>query len=98
MTKPIVIKQANPNRFPIRLVSYTNDEGDETVYEVQETDDEGYWMEDTQSTPDLKVAEHIFTKRCKELSETPNQAAQDAYDEEHGTINGYAPYQYNREY
>lgn len=96
MTKPTIIKSARPNRYPIRLVSYTNDEGTETVFEVQETDEEGYWEEGF-STESLQVAEQAFEKRCKELSQTPNWEAQAQYDEQHGTDNGY-PILPRREY
>lgn len=94
MSNPIVIKKAFPNKFPIRIVQYDSDE----LYYVQETDPEGYWEDDGYEATCKEDAETYFAKRCKELQNTPNQAAQDAYDDEHGTINGYAPFQYNREY
>lgn len=94
MTTIIIIKKANPNRFPIRLVRYEAFDG----YWVEETDSEGYWEEDgAQSFPTETEATQYFDKRCKELNTTPNWDAQKEYDDEHGTINGYAPWQYNRE-
>jgi hypothetical protein len=36
-------------------------------------------------------AEHYFSKLLDELLGTPNRSAQEEYDREHGTINGYDP-------
>jgi hypothetical protein len=46
----------------------------------------------------LSEATTVFNKIAKELSDTPNWEMQARYDQEHGTINGYAPWQSNSEY
>lgn len=43
-------------------------------------------------------ARSFYEERAKYWADEPNWEAQARYDEEHGTENGYAPWQLNREY
>lgn len=42
-------------------------------------------------------AEARYEAEAKRLVTTPNWEAQERYDAANGTINGYAPWQYNQE-
>lgn len=98
----VTVKQCAPNRFPVRVIDVRENITDAPTYMVEETDPEGYWeyTEEGNSvfeTKSLEKAMKYFKERVKELSETPNWEAQEEYDDEHGTINGYAPWQFNEE-
>lgn len=90
-----VIQKGKYNGWDLRLIQY-NEDG---VYCIQEPDDDGWngWDEG-EEFDNLPQALQAFTERANQLSQTPNWEAQACYDNEHGTINGYAPWQFNREY
>jgi hypothetical protein len=85
-----VIRKASPNRFPIRLVEIDG------LFYVEEMED-GYWDSYVEYENLSSATEH-FEERVRELAQTPNWEAQAEYDELHGTDNGYAPWDYGREY
>lgn len=101
MYKYTVIKKASPNRHGIRIIQGEGETGYH-VEELIEFEDESYWehADEGNGLPfdTLEEATKAFDERVKELSNTPNWAAQEEYDREYGTINGYAPWQYDNEY
>lgn len=95
--KTTVVAKANPNRHGwVKLIRYDEcpDYCDaSTMWAVKEPD-----MEDDFEYVKEEHARRHYDEVVARLSEEPNWEAQAAYDEEHVTINGYAPWQYNREY
>jgi hypothetical protein len=97
MTKNKLLRKANPNRH-----------GSVRLYEGLDNPGHTYWyVEDwtlSEYEPNfipfdiLADAERYFDEYVSELANEPNWEAQAEYDEEHGTINGYAPWQFDREY
>lgn len=85
-----VLKKARPNGWYVELVEYRYQSGD-VFYEVQE---QGYEHE----AETLTHAQAIFDERVRELELEPNWERQAEYDDLHGTVNGYSPWQYEREY
>lgn len=97
--KKQVLCKANPNRHgSCRVIKFTFTDGapDEFAYfgpgESSDEDD------GTSFETDEQAARDHFDSEVKRLAELPNYEAQAAYDAEHGTDNGYAPWQYGREY
>jgi hypothetical protein len=90
-----VIAKANPNRWPIRVVKFEDD--DVTDWCVEEADEYGSW-DDCGLYDSEDEAMAAFNSRVAELQNTPNCQAQAEYDERHGTDNGYSPWQFSREY
>jgi hypothetical protein len=88
------IKRARPNGWLVEIVQYSDD----PAFYILEYDDEGYPMDPDEGFGTLSEATTVFNKIAKELSDTPNWEMQARYDQEHGTINGYAPWQSNSEY
>jgi hypothetical protein len=90
------IEKAYPNRHGwVRLVE---------VSDPSEAIPWWYVREPGSTEPDdivefatLESARNYYNARLKHWLATPNWEAQAEYDAEHGTINGFAPWQYNRE-
>jgi hypothetical protein len=96
-----LVKSARPNGHLLRLVhcvdtAYETPAEYEHVWFVSgpdcERDDDGAEF-DT-----LAEAEAFFAAEQVRLAEVRNWEAQAAYDAEWGTDNGYAPFQFGREY
>lgn len=80
-----IIKRAAPNGWQVQISTWP---GCSTYFVYERVD--GEW--ETQSEHDtLEEAEKAFDSICAELARKPNMQAQAAYDEEHGTDNGYDP-------
>jgi hypothetical protein len=90
----LVIKSARPNGWPIRITQGDCLEG--AIWYIEECED-GYWNE-VSAHDTLAEAETEFAARVAVLKDIPNWELQARYDEEHGTDNGYAPWQINQEY
>ncbi len=88
-----LIEKRRPNGFHVAL--WADNGGDAWYVEVQTSDD---YDTDPCEYETMEEAKADFDLNCRELANQPNWDAQDAYDDAHGTINGYAPHQYNREY
>lgn len=86
-----IIEKSRPNGFALILRKYTCDGVD--CYCVRSSQDADDIEFDTEAE-----ARKFYDEYKKELSSTPNWELQEKYDNEHGTINGYAPWQYNSEY
>jgi hypothetical protein len=85
-----VLKRANPNLHGwIELIEDTN----LGCFFVTTPDDE----DGAEFDGDKAGAHAYFEEEVKRYSELPNWELQARYDEEHGTINGYSPWQFNRE-
>lgn len=82
----MIVKSARPNGHLVQLVR-TNAEEDE--YEVRSfgPDDE----ENDFNCTSIADAQVRFDAEVKRLAKVPNWAAQEAYDREHGTVNGGVP-------
>jgi hypothetical protein len=94
MTETVkVLKRARPNGWSIRL-EVVDADGEYTNYYVIESGDE----DGVEFDGSKERAEAYYEERVAALAETPNEELQARYDEEHGTINGYSPFQFNREY
>lgn len=88
----IVVQKACVNGRLVKLV-HDNEAGD---WYVREPD-----IEDVGDCPSFDVfedAQEYYNQAVKAWRDTPNWELQAAYDEAHGTDNGYAPWQYSREY
>lgn len=89
-----VLKECNPNRHGrVRLLEEQVSSGTYWMVQYPGVDEQ---EEDEFDT--LGQAEGFYDAIVKRLSETRNWEAQAAYDDQHGTDNGYAPWQFNREY
>lgn len=93
-----VIRRAAPNRWPIRMVQFNDG-----TYVVEETDPDGYWEYTDEGYGGAEFltraeADKYFDESVQRLMNEPNWEAQEEYDDIHGTIDGYAPWQHNREY
>lgn len=81
-----IVEKAYPNGSQVRLL--TDDDG----WAVREPD--GFLVE----CDDEAQARSVFAAVVKEFQNTPNWDAQAAYDDAHGTINGYSEFQFHREF
>lgn len=80
-----IVEKAAPNGFQVRLLI------DESGWAVREPD--GFLVEcDSEAE-----ARSVFSRTIKEFANTPNWEAQVAYDDAHGTYNGYSEFQFQRE-
>lgn len=86
-----ILKRANPNRHGWIILKETT-HVDEVYYTVVGADEYEHEPES------LAEAEALFDRLVNELKDEPNWEAQAEYDDAHGTINGYAPFQYQREF
>jgi hypothetical protein len=86
-----IIERKYPNGHMITLA---RDEHGWVVREPNDMADEGQFFESEEE------ARHSFDYLVREYANIPNQAMQDAYDDAHGTVNGYDPKieRYRREY
>lgn len=91
-----LIKESKPNGWRLRLVCWTF-EGNEPYWTVYGPDADGRDPDDGDQSYSLADAEARYEAEAKRLATTPNWEAQARYDDAHGTINGYAPWQYNQE-
>lgn len=82
------IKRATINGYVLVL---TEDDGLFLLTEGNSFDDYDEPVEDEFDDRDEAIKQ--FEHRAEKLRDTPNWEAQAAYDEEHGTDNGYAPWQ-----
>jgi hypothetical protein len=83
-----LIERANPNRHGwVKLMS------EDGFFYVREPG-----VDDLIDFDNLADAKAHYDACVKSLADTPNWEAQAEYDAERGTVNGYAPWQYNREY
>lgn len=87
-----VLKRARPNGWSIRLEEVSAG-GFTNYYVIESGDEDGVEFDGSKDR-----AEAYYEERVTALSSEPNWELQARYDEEHGTINGYSPWQYNREY
>lgn len=85
------IKTARPNGWCIQIVQYSGD----PLFYILEYDDEGYPLDPDEGYETLADAKTEFTRLATDLASVPNWELQARYDEEHGTDNGFAPWQYN---
>ena len=104
MTKRKTLKRSRPNGWDLSLVKFTETPGHgedyvdaEVYYVVFGPDDDDQNPDDGQEFDTLAEAEVYYEAQVLVLSKTPNWEAQARYDEANGTINGYAPGQYNLE-
>jgi hypothetical protein len=89
-----IIKKANPNRHgPVLL-----EKDEDGMYWLTEPDADGEMGDPSDLGTDEAAALAMFDKIVKAWRETPNWELQAEYDAAHGTDNGYAPWQYGREY
>jgi hypothetical protein len=90
-----IIKSSRPNRHFVALIE--GGEGDNRYYYVHTSmavvHDEP--MEDDYDCEDIVEAARVYEREVKDLSSTGNPQAQAEYDDAHGTVNGYAPWQYS---
>lgn len=87
-----VLKRANPNRHGWIILKQDTSSDGEIYYTVIGADEYEHEPET------LAEAEALFDKLVSELINEPNWEAQADYDAAHGTINGYASFQYQREF
>ena len=106
-SKKTFLERCNPNRHgEVRLVFYeeTAPEGHaddpefepESIY-VVESPGYGYSPDGGAEFLNEVDGRAEYDREVKRLSEEPNWEAQAEYDEQHGTVNGYAPWQFQRE-
>ena len=93
MTKTTLAK-CNPNAHGRVALVQLDETGYDPVYYVTTP---GY-EDGVEFDQDKDAAQEFYDSEVKRLSNTPNWEAQERYDEAHGTSNGYAEWQYNREY
>jgi len=85
-----IIKKANPNRHGVMFL-----EKDEYgVFWITGPQDGEFETDPDDAGTDEAEAIKKFDRAVSYWAEKPNWRAQAAYDEEHGTINGYAEWQY----
>jgi hypothetical protein len=89
-----LVEKANPNRHGwVKLLKDESDLEDVRWY-VKEPD-----MDDcVEFDGHEDKARKYYKELVEELQNEPNWAAQAEYDEQHGTDNGYSPWQFTREY
>jgi hypothetical protein len=86
------LRQSYPNGHHLALVSI---EG--VLYVVGPGDDRDEDGHEFEPEDEAAAVAEYEAQRVK-LAETPNHRAQAAYDDAHGTDNGYAPWQAMREW
>lgn len=91
--KPRILKRANPNRHGLVLLVQTG----EDAFEVRDADYDEFGTE-PECFDTLAAAETAWEAEIDRLAQIPNWEAQAEYDAAHGTINGYAPWQFGAEY
>lgn len=96
MTKKQLLEKSYPNGHKVSLMSYELSPGD--LYYVVRTPGTGYDFEDGDEYETEADARQAYADQVKKWADEPNWEAQERYDEAHGTINGYAPWQLSREY
>lgn len=98
MSKREQLASSNPNRHGrLTLDRYTD-----TAYETEAEHTAVYVVRgpggmDDEFEDEAEARAH-YEATFARLSVEPNWEAQAAYDDAHGTINGYAPWQYGREH
>jgi hypothetical protein len=93
MTKTTLAK-ANPNHHGwLKLVHHVDQEWEIDSYYVREPNSDGSADDVTDFDDDLAAAQAFYDQRLAFWMKEPNWVAQAAYDEAHGTENGYAPWQ-----
>lgn len=85
-----ILERQVVNGFHVELIASKNEDGDQFLELLVDGELE---QEDFESTNE---ARHAFLDLCEELRRTPNWELQAQYDEAHGTVNGYAPHDYDR--
>jgi hypothetical protein len=88
------IKKANPNRHGLMVL----DVDDDGVYWITPPHDPDFEEDPYDVGTNLQEATVAFDSEVQRLAKVPNWEAQAAYDDEHGTINGYSPFQFRDEY
>lgn len=91
-----VLKTARPNGWGWRIVQWPDDYAFFIEEEINEENGYSHW-EEYNDYSTLEEAEAAFASLVAESASKPNLAMQAQYDEEHGTVNGYAPWQLNQE-
>jgi hypothetical protein len=90
-----ILRYAEPNRLGMIALLEITAHGGEARYVVAEElhygDDDRYVEPNDIAFNDKPSAERHYNKLLDELLGTPNWSAQEEYDREHGTINGYDP-------
>jgi hypothetical protein len=89
-----LIKTANPNRLG-RILLEKDENG---MFWLTLPDCEGYDSDPYDVGTDEVAALESFGTAVSEQANTPNWEMQAEYDEAHGTIGGYAPWQFCREF
>ncbi len=81
-----IVRRAAPNRHGILMTEMGG------LFYIYDADHDEYDTEPTEFET-REAADTAFDAEIRRLRDVPNWEAQAEYDEAHGTVNGYAPWQ-----